>query len=80
MEPQRDAIEPRLVKIEEAARALSISPATCYRLVACGEIATVRFGRARRVPVAELDRLIQRSLERVSLSDPAAELAAEVTP
>jgi excisionase family DNA binding protein len=59
-------VEPLLLKIDHAAELLGVSPATLYRLIAAGEVGTVRFGRTRRVPHAELDRLIQRRLERAS--------------
>jgi len=63
MSATQESQEPLLVRVDVAAQRLGISAATCYRLVAAGEIATVRFGRAHRVPVAELERLIARRLK-----------------
>jgi excisionase family DNA binding protein len=38
-----------------------ISPATYHRLVARGELATLRFGRAVRITEAEVQRYIQNN-------------------
>ena len=42
------------LKVEEAARRLSIGRTTMYELIKGGEIETVPIGRARRVTVAAL--------------------------
>ena len=44
---------------KDAARRLSLSVAYCYRLIAEGQIRSVRIGSAIRVPASEIDRLIQ---------------------
>jgi excisionase family DNA binding protein len=38
-----------------------ISPATYYRIVARGELKTLRFGRAVRITEAEVQRYIERN-------------------
>ena len=42
----------------EVAERLRISKKSVYRLVRRGELPALRFGRAIRIPVARLDRLI----------------------
>ena len=42
----------------EAARMLSLSRPMIYKLIQSGELRTVNIGRTRRVPVSELERLI----------------------
>ena len=66
MSADQQPVEPLLVKIDRAAELLGVSEATMYRLIAAGEIDTVRFGRTQRVPHSELERLIQRRLGQAS--------------
>jgi excisionase family DNA binding protein len=42
----------------EAARLLNVSRPMIYKLMRTGQLRTVNIGRARRVPVTELNRLI----------------------
>ncbi len=46
--------EPILVRVEEAARLLSLSRSTIYEMLDAGELPSVRRGTARRIPVAAL--------------------------
>ncbi|MEV6110984.1 helix-turn-helix domain-containing protein [Streptomyces sp. NPDC052109] len=39
-----------LLKVEEAARRLSIGRTTCYALIRSGELESIDIGRLRRVP------------------------------
>jgi excisionase family DNA binding protein len=48
------AVEPLLVRVEEAARILSLSRSTIYEMMDAGELPSVRRGMARRIPVAAL--------------------------
>ena len=48
------AVEPLLVRVEEAARLLSLSRSTIYEMMDAGELPSVRRGSARRIPVAAL--------------------------
>jgi excisionase family DNA binding protein len=52
-----------LVTPEEAAAILSLGRSTVYELMATGELASVRIKSCRRIPVAVLDRFVQRLLE-----------------
>ncbi|GAB4428905.1 MAG: hypothetical protein OHK0015_12220 [Chloroflexi bacterium OHK40] len=54
------AIEPLLVKVEEAARILCLSRSTIYELMDSGELPSVRHGAARRIPVAALRAWVAR--------------------
>jgi excisionase family DNA binding protein len=47
-------VEPLLVRVEEAARILSLSRSTIYEMMDAGELPSVRRGAARRIPVAAL--------------------------
>ena len=51
---------PLMVRIPEAAERLGLSRSTVYELIAAGELRVVRYGRAVRVPVAELSAWIER--------------------
>ncbi len=54
--------EPALMHVADAAKILGVSRATAYRLVASGELASVRMGVAKtivRVPRAALMRYIE---------------------
>lgn len=42
----------------EAAEALGLCRATIYNLINAGELRSVVIGRSRRIPAAELDRLL----------------------
>lgn len=41
----------------EAATALGLCRASIYNMLARGEIRSVKFGRARRIPLSEIERL-----------------------
>ncbi len=51
----------KLLRGEEVAEILNISKAFAYRLMAEGQIPTIKMGRAVRVRPEELDRFIQES-------------------
>jgi excisionase family DNA binding protein len=46
------------VSVEDAARRLGISPRGVARLVAGGELSSLRVGRRRLIPVQAIDRLL----------------------
>lgn len=54
--------EPQLLRISEAATYLSISRTTMYRLINEGTIKTVQVGQRKRVPLAEINRLIAEQM------------------
>ena len=47
-----------LLKIEDAARVLSLGRSKTYQLVMEGAIPSIHIGRSRRIPVAALERWI----------------------
>ncbi len=49
-----------LLDVEEAADRLGIKRTLFYELVRRGEVASVKVGRLRRVPVQALDAYVQR--------------------
>lgn len=62
------AVEPLLVRVEEAARILSLSRSTIYELMDAGELPSVRHGAARRIPVAALRAWVARRTAPASAS------------
>lgn len=61
--PPTTPIEPLLVRVEEAARILSLSRSTIYEMLDSGELPSVRRGVARRIPVTALHAWIARQLQ-----------------
>lgn len=57
-------IEPLLVRVEEAARILSLSRSTIYEMLDAGELPSVRRGAARRIPVAALREWVTQQTTR----------------
>ena len=51
---------PKLVTIPDAARMLSISERSAWRLVSTGELSSVKLGRSTRITVESIERLIER--------------------
>ena len=50
---------PMLLKVEAAAKLLSLGRTKTYALIAAGELPVIRVGRAVRVPVASLHQWIE---------------------
>jgi excisionase family DNA binding protein len=57
------APEPLLLRVEEAARMLSLSRTTVYLLLESGQLPSIKCGTARRIPRTALDEWIARQLE-----------------
>lgn len=60
MSEVRTITSPRLKTPEQAAKDLSISRATTYKLIKSGELESVKIGRSRRVPDAAIANYIGR--------------------
>ena len=75
MDSTRPAGTARLLRVEDAARQLSIGRTKTYELIATGMLRAVHIGRATRVSDNEISRFI-RSLEL----DAPPPVAAGVTP
>ena len=56
-----------LLTPEEAARAVGLSRARLYQLLADGSIPSMKVGRARRIPVSELQGWIRREIAAQSV-------------
>ncbi len=54
----RDAV--LMLTVDEAAQRLRVGRSTLFRLIATGDLASVKIGKSRRVPVAALDAFVAR--------------------
>ena len=50
---------PLLVRIEEAARLLCLGRSTVYEMIYKGDIASVKYGSARRIPMSAIEQWIR---------------------
>ena len=57
-------VSKKLLNVNEAAAALGLGRSLVYTLVATGEIASIKIGRARRIPIGAIDEFILRRLEQ----------------
>lgn len=57
--PQPAPQTPLLVRVEEAARLLSLSRSTVYAMVQKGDIPSVKCGSARRIAVTAIEQWIR---------------------
>lgn len=57
MELQND-LQPRLLRVEDAAALLGLSRSVVYELIGSGRLESVTVGRSRRIPVAALDAFV----------------------
>lgn len=55
-------VDELLLKPEDAARKLRVSRTTLYALLRDGDLRSVRIGRCRRIPTAELIAYVERLL------------------
>jgi excisionase family DNA binding protein len=65
-------MEKLLLKIDEAATQLGVGRSFLYAAIQRGELATVKLGRARRVPLADLTRYVERLREDEAIDGPIA--------
>lgn len=52
-----------LLRVEESAAVLNISRARLFELIGSGQIRSLKLGRSRRIPRAELERWVEAQLE-----------------
>jgi excisionase family DNA binding protein len=57
-----------LLTVEEAAQALGVCRTVLYGLVMRKQIASIKIGRARRVPVAALEAFIVRQIGQAGVN------------
>lgn len=50
--------KPLLLRVEDAAKVLSLSRSTVYEMLAKGELPSVKYRSARRVPLAALEKWV----------------------
>ena len=63
MTTSNDTTDVLLVSPKEAQRLLSVGNSTFYKLVRSGELASLKLGKARRVPLAAIKGLVERLAE-----------------
>jgi len=56
---KKPAVEPLLLTVPQASRALGISRHTLYRMIRRGELHPIHIGRATRISTAEVRRWVQ---------------------
>ncbi len=54
----RSTVEPRLLRLHEVAERLSVSKSMAWKLIAYGQLRSLRIGRAVRVRQADLEAYI----------------------
>jgi len=64
MTPTNDGVEPILLTVPQAARALAIGRTTLYELIAERRIETVHIGRCTRVPVDAVRAFVEAERAR----------------
>lgn len=70
-------MEPKLLRVEEAGRVLSLGRSKTYELVRAGVLPSVRLGKSVRIPTAALEAWLARL---AAGEDPEAAAAAEAVP
>ena len=55
-------LERLLLTIDDAARVLSVSRRTLYRLIDAGDLDAIHIGSARRIPVTSVERFCERRI------------------
>lgn len=53
-------VEPRLLAVRDAATATGLSRSNIHKLIASGELASIKVGRRRLIPVAAIDEYVDR--------------------
>jgi len=64
--PKHHNLPKLLVHVDEASDALSIGRTRIFALMASGELASVRVGRSRLIPVAALEEYAERLVAEAS--------------
>ena len=53
---------PLAVTLAEAAKSLGVGRSKMYDLAAAGKIRTFKIGRCRRIPMAEIERIVEEGI------------------
>lgn len=59
-------MDPVLLRVEEAARRLSIGRTKTYELMTAGELPVVRIGRSVRIPTAAVEDWVRKQAGQIS--------------
>jgi excisionase family DNA binding protein len=62
IDTDRRAVDEGFASVAEASKFLSLSRATLYKLMDCGELAYAKFGRSRRLPWAALKEYAAKAM------------------
>jgi excisionase family DNA binding protein len=65
---QRAVLDVRAISVEDGARAIGIGRTALYELINSGQIATLRIGRRRLIPIVEIDKFLECRTERRTLA------------
>ena len=57
--------EPQVVSVSSFVKATQIAQSTFYKYAAAGAIQTVKLGKRRFVPIAELERILREGMPTV---------------
>lgn len=57
-------VEPICLRIDDAARMISVGRTTLYQLIASGDVEAIKLGKSTRVTTASLHALIRRRREQ----------------
>ncbi len=52
------SVEPICVRVNDAARMIGVGRLKLYELISCGELETIKIGKATRITTASLHRLV----------------------
>ena len=52
----------RYITVREAAELLSLSEKSCYKMAIRGDIPSIRIGRARRVDLLRLEKMLEEQI------------------
>lgn len=56
----QQSVEPICVRVNDAARMIGVGRTKLYELISCGELETVKIGKATRVTTSSLHDLVRR--------------------
>ena len=60
-------MEDQLLRVDEVAQYLNCSRSHVYNMISNGELCSVKFGRAVRIPSSSIDSTVEQALERWKL-------------
>lgn len=63
---EMNAVQPLVVTAEHAAKMLGISRSNLYTLLSSGELKSIKIGASRRIPIAAIHELIEKSTVNVA--------------